>query len=93
MDEFKFTLVNFNHLLYKDNKVTDEPFIFASQASQVIYIADPTDPGWSVALKMASREYSDDNAFSDVSTESTVIRQIQPFERQELDESHITCED
>ncbi|KAM1179358.1 hypothetical protein ACFX2J_018406 [Malus domestica] len=28
-DEFRFTLVNFNHLLYKDNVVGDEPFILA----------------------------------------------------------------
>lgn len=28
-DEFKFTLVNFNHLLYKDNVIGNEPFILA----------------------------------------------------------------
>ena len=31
-DKFKFTTVNFNHLLYRENRAVDEPFILASQA-------------------------------------------------------------
>ncbi|KAL7184449.1 hypothetical protein ACSBR2_026580 [Camellia fascicularis] len=38
---FNFTLVNFNHLLYRDDRITNEPFILASQAEQVWYVADP----------------------------------------------------
>lgn len=44
VDEFKFTFVNFNHLLYKDNQVGDKPFILASQAEQVWYVQDPKEP-------------------------------------------------
>ena len=43
-DEYKFTLVNFNHLLYPNNRATDEPFILASQAEQVWYVQDPMEP-------------------------------------------------
>lgn len=45
---FNFTLVHFNYFLYKNNKVSDEPFFFASQATQVIYIEDPADHGFGV---------------------------------------------
>ena len=40
-DDFGFTLVNFKHLLYARNQPSDEPFILASQAQQVFYVADP----------------------------------------------------
>ncbi|XP_071933260.1 uncharacterized protein [Coffea arabica] len=33
-DEHNFTLVNFDHILYKQNTKNDEPFILASQAQQ-----------------------------------------------------------
>ncbi|GKC50928.1 copia protein [Tanacetum coccineum] len=36
VDNFGITSVNFSHLLYKDNNPTNEPFILASQAEQVI---------------------------------------------------------
>lgn len=42
-DVFKFTLVNFKHTLYRENKVSDEPFILATQAEQVWYVPDPID--------------------------------------------------
>ncbi|KAH0746353.1 hypothetical protein KY285_008010 [Solanum tuberosum] len=35
-DDYGFTLVNFNHLLYTRHQLSDEPFIFASQAQQVM---------------------------------------------------------
>ena len=52
-DAFKFTLVNFNHLLYQDDRETNEPFIFASQAEQVWYASDPLQPDWQVVVKMS----------------------------------------
>ena len=50
-DELKFTLVNFKYLLYKENRVVDEPFIIASQAEQVWYVQDPVEPDWRVVVK------------------------------------------
>ena len=34
------TIINFSHLLYNDNNVSNEPFILASQAEQICYIPD-----------------------------------------------------
>ncbi|GJU46596.1 putative transposase-associated domain-containing protein [Tanacetum coccineum] len=59
VDNFGITLVNFSHLLYKENNPTDEPFILASQAKQVMYVEDPIDPEWEVAIKMTSRDTFD----------------------------------
>lgn len=56
VDNFGFTSVNFSHLLFKENNPTNEPFILASQAEQVIYIEDPIDPEWEVSIKMTSRD-------------------------------------
>lgn len=56
-DEYNFTLVNFKHLLYKQNRDTDEPFILASQAMQAWYVPDPHETDWHVAIKMTPRDY------------------------------------
>ncbi|KAF7139496.1 hypothetical protein RHSIM_Rhsim07G0167400 [Rhododendron simsii] len=54
-DAFKFTLVNFNHLLYREDQATNEPYILASQAEQVWYVPDPIEPDWQVIIKMSQR--------------------------------------
>ncbi|XP_051129274.1 uncharacterized protein LOC127250156 [Andrographis paniculata] len=55
-DEFKYKCVNFKYLMYPKNLPTDEPFILATQASQVWYIADPVDEGWSVVVPVSRRD-------------------------------------
>ena len=45
IDEFGFTLVDLNKTGY-----IDEPFILASQATQVFYVNDPSDKKWSVVM-------------------------------------------
>lgn len=52
-DPFKFTLVNFKHVLYKENRVSDEPFIIATQAEQVWYVQDPIETDWSVVMNVS----------------------------------------
>ncbi|KAL7209929.1 hypothetical protein ACSBR1_031488 [Camellia fascicularis] len=54
-DNFKFTLINFNHLLYRDDQITNEPFILVSQAEQVWYVADPIESDCQVVVKMSQR--------------------------------------
>ena len=51
-DEYKFTLVNFNRLLYTStsNREIDEPFILASQAEQVWFSQDPHEKDWHVVV-------------------------------------------
>ncbi|KAL0385057.1 UNVERIFIED_CONTAM: hypothetical protein Sradi_2900000 [Sesamum radiatum] len=58
-DEFKFTLVNFNHLMYNKNLPTDEPFVLASQVQQVWYIPDPSEVDWNVVVTMTRRDNYD----------------------------------
>lgn len=39
--------------------MNDEPFILASQASQVYYVKDPRDKGWLVAVRTKARDVFD----------------------------------
>nr|GEZ05139.1 hypothetical protein [Tanacetum cinerariifolium] len=78
VDNFGITSVNFSHLLYKDNNPTDEPFILASQAEQVMYVEDPIDLEWEVAIKMTSRDTFDmgkDGNFNTI----VAVPQAQPY--------------
>ncbi|KAL7202515.1 hypothetical protein ACSBR1_034064 [Camellia fascicularis] len=77
-DVFNFTLVNFNHLLYRDDRITNEPFILASQAEQVWYVADLLQPDWQVAVKMSQRGIFD---------MSSTDPQIEPYMSQQLEEN------
>jgi len=70
-DEYKFTLVNFNHLLYKNNMPTDEPFILSTQADQVWYVPDPIQSSWNVVVTMSPRDNFD--VYSDSKLSHTVI--------------------
>ncbi|XP_071913572.1 uncharacterized protein [Coffea arabica] len=55
-DEHNFTLVNFDHILYKQNTKNDEPFILASQAQQAWYARDALEPEWNIVVKMTPRD-------------------------------------
>ncbi|KAK9130579.1 hypothetical protein Sjap_011066 [Stephania japonica] len=85
-DEFKFKMVNFKHLLYKDNKISDEPFILATQAEQVCYVQDPLSPDWHVVLKLTSRDLFD--MYSADSTHVPImVPQVELYAQQQLDET------
>ncbi|GJZ96521.1 putative transposon, En/Spm-like, transposase-associated domain protein [Tanacetum coccineum] len=53
-DENRFTVLNFKGL-----KPHNEPFILASQAQQVFYVADPVDKGWKVVIKTTAKDSFD----------------------------------
>jgi hypothetical protein len=50
-DRYGYTIVNFSHLIHSGDNIEHEPFIFPSQAEQVFYVDDETNPGWSVVMK------------------------------------------
>ena len=77
-DAFKFTLVNFNHLLYRDDRDTNEPFIFASQVEQVWYAPDPLQSDWRVVVKMSQRNLFDMHSLD---------TQAEPYASQQLEEN------
>ncbi|XP_051153050.1 uncharacterized protein LOC127266732 [Andrographis paniculata] len=58
-DEYKYKMVNFQHLMYTTNLPTDEPFILATQARHVWYINDPADENWSIVVPMSRRDTYD----------------------------------
>ncbi|WVZ62416.1 hypothetical protein U9M48_012172 [Paspalum notatum var. saurae] len=58
-DQFGTTLVNFNHLFNTGERSLDEPFILASQATQVYYVQDPIDREWSAVVRSKPREIYD----------------------------------
>ena len=82
-DTFKFTLVNFNHLLYPNDLPTDEPFILASQAEQVWYASDALEPQWHVVVKMTQRGLFDMNSEP----------QADPYISQQLEENVVAYQE
>jgi len=60
-DLFGFTLVNFNRLWE-----TNEPFVLASQATQVIYTPDPIEESWNVVTSIKPRDVYDMGKEDDV---------------------------
>ena len=59
-DEYGFTLINMQRYL-----CTKEPYILASQASQVFYVSDPLEPQWGVVVRMVSRHIFDNTGVDD----------------------------
>jgi hypothetical protein len=61
-DQFGTTSVNFKHLFNTGEKISDEPFILASQALQVYYVPDKVDTEWAAAVQsIPSGSYNLDN--------------------------------
>ncbi|KAM0924073.1 hypothetical protein ACQ4PT_005076 [Festuca glaucescens] len=50
-DQFGVTIVNLNHLFSSGDKLSDEPFILASQATQVYYVPEANDKGWCAVVQ------------------------------------------
>ena len=54
-----FTLISFAHLIHTGDHILDEPFVFASQAQQVIFVQDRRDEQWVVPLPIRPRDTFD----------------------------------
>ena len=59
IDQFGVTSVNFRYLFNTGEKISDEPFILASQAVQVFYVPDPIDTEWAAVLQSKPRDFYD----------------------------------
>ena len=55
-DQFGITSVNFKHLFNTGEKLSDEPFILASQATQVFYVLDPIYTEWVIVVQPKPRD-------------------------------------
>ena len=51
--------MNFRHLFNTGEKISDEPFILASQAVQVYYVPEAVDTEWVVAVQSVPRDVFD----------------------------------
>ena len=58
-DQFGTTTVNFRHLFNTGEKISDEPFILASQAVQVYYVPEAIDTDWVAAVQSVQRDVFD----------------------------------
>lgn len=62
-DNDGFTLANFTNV-----RRHEEPFILASQATQVFYVADPVDTDWCVVISTTARSVYNMEPLADVET-------------------------
>ncbi|XP_056685592.1 uncharacterized protein [Spinacia oleracea] len=58
-DSLGYTHVNFSHLIHTGGRVNDEPYVFPSQVSQVIYIQDCRELDWFTPTPMKPRDLYD----------------------------------
>jgi len=58
-DQFGVTTVNFKHLFNTGEKVSDEPFILASQAVQVFYVPEHAGSEWVSVHQSKPRDFYD----------------------------------
>ena len=57
-DEFGFPMVNFTHFIHGGDEMIDEPYVLASQATQVFYVEDKRQKSWYV-VKTKARDLFD----------------------------------
>lgn len=58
-DNLGITSVNFARLFHTGQTPDDEPYILASQAQQVYYVADPKHKGWNMVVHLKPRDLYD----------------------------------
>ena len=58
-NEFGFPMVNFTHFIHGGDEMIDEPYVLASQATQVFYVEDKRQKDWYVVVKTKARDVFD----------------------------------
>ncbi|XP_075658683.1 uncharacterized protein LOC142628479 [Castanea sativa] len=58
-DEFGFSMVNFTHFIHGGDEMIDEPYVLASQATQVFYVEEKRQKDWYVVVKTKARDVFD----------------------------------
>ena len=52
-------MVNFTHCIHGGDEMIDEPYVLASQATQVFYVEDKRQKDWYVVVKIKARDVFD----------------------------------
>jgi hypothetical protein len=60
VDEFGMVLVNFNRLVHRGDRETDDPYMLTSQVDQVFYVEDERNPGWACVVRTKPKNVYDD---------------------------------
>lgn len=93
-DNLGFTLVNFSRLIHSGDWESDEPFVFAGQAQQVIFVQDPEDHEWFVPRSIKPRDIFDmgeensmrfDSSMQSDTTDLTILENIYDLEHDNID--------
>ena len=58
-DAFGFPMVNFTHSVHGGEEMVHEPYVLASQATQVFYVEDKRHKDWYVVVKTKARDVFD----------------------------------
>ena len=58
-DAFGFPMVNFTHSVHGGEEMVHEPYVLASQATQVFYVEDKRQKDWYVVVKTKARDVFD----------------------------------
>jgi hypothetical protein len=78
-NQFGITSVNIKHLFNTGEKLSDEPFILASQAVQVYYVSDPIDTEWAAVVQSKPRDvYDFDNLETEQIDNDSVLTVLLP---------------
>ncbi|KAK6789385.1 hypothetical protein RDI58_013184 [Solanum bulbocastanum] len=72
-DDLDFTVVNFSRLADSGDQERHEPFIFAEQAQQVIFVQDPQDCEWFVPRLIKPRDVFDMGEENSAQFESSML--------------------
>jgi hypothetical protein len=79
-DQFGITTVNFKHLFNTNEKISDEPFILASQAVQVFYVADPIDTEWVAVVQQKPWDlYGSEDVENDILDDDNDVAMTIPY--------------
>jgi hypothetical protein len=60
IDDYGLVFVNFNHLVYRGELISDEPYVLTSQVDQVFYVEDGRNPDWVCAVRTKPRNLYDE---------------------------------
>lgn len=86
-DALGFTLVNFSHLIHTGDRESHEPFIFANQAQQVIFVQDPHDHQWFIPRQIKPRDIFDmgDLSMQNDANDMALLENISDLEHEDND--------
>ena len=79
VDKNDITLVNFKNLIHIGERITDEPFVLASQVHQVFYVEDEINPDWACAVRTKLKNMYDVGQGQGPDDDSVSYHEIEPF--------------